>query len=230
MIRAAALVLALTAGAFASGAPAPKDPAQKKIVLVRTGALVDVLQGRVLTGQDVLIEDGVIVKVGPGLAAPAGAAVFDLTKKTVLPGLIDVHTHVTSQPEDYYADQFRKSPIDVAVTAHVYARRTLEAGFTTLRVVGAEEYIDVALRNAIDKGMVVGPRLKVAGLPIGATGGHADLTGFSPYLKFTGFSNVADGPEAIILMTSAPNFTFWRTSLRIASGPSATLLNPVNFR
>ena len=109
MIRAAALVLALTAGAFASGAPAPKDPAQKKIVLVRTGALVDVLQGRVLTGQDVLIEDGVIVKVGPGLAAPAGAAVVDLTKKTVLPGLIDVHTHVTSQPEDYYADQFRRS-------------------------------------------------------------------------------------------------------------------------
>src|ERR1039457_5508278 len=68
----------------------------------------------------------------------AGALV-DLAAKPVLPGLIDVHTHVTSQPEDYYADRFRRSPIDVAVTAHVYARRTLEAGFTTLRVVGSPQ-------------------------------------------------------------------------------------------
>ena len=196
LFPAAAAVL-LATFALRADVPAPKAAAAKKVVLVKTGALIDVLAGRVLAGQDVLIEDGVIVKVGPGLTAPAGATVVDLTRRTVLPGLIDMHSHVTGQPEDYYADRFRKSPIDVAVTAHVYARRTLEAGFTTLRVVGAEEYIDVALRNAIDKGMVVGPRLKVAGLPIGATGGHADLTGFSPYLKFTGFRNVADGPEAI---------------------------------
>jgi imidazolonepropionase-like amidohydrolase len=149
--RAAALVIVLAAGALASGAPAPKDPAPKRLVLVKTGALVDVLAGRVLVSQDVLIEDGIVKEVGPGLAAPAGAAVVDLTKKTVLPGLIDVHTHVTSQPEDYYADRFRRSPIDVAVTAHVYARRTLEAGFTTLRVLGSPEYVDVALRNAIER-------------------------------------------------------------------------------
>ncbi len=104
---------------------------------------------------------------------------------------------MTSQPEDYYADRFRRSPIDVAVTAHVYARRTLEAGFTTLRVVGSPEYVDVALRNAIDAGTVVGPRLKVAGLAIGSTGGHADLTGFSPYLRFERFSGVADGVDAV---------------------------------
>jgi imidazolonepropionase-like amidohydrolase len=196
LFPAAAAVL-LATFALRADSPAPKAAAAKKVVLVKTGALVDVLAGRVLSGQDVLIEDGVIVKVGPGLVAPSGTSIVDLSKRTVLPGLIDMHTHVTGQPEDYYADRFRKSPIDVAVTAHVYARRTLEAGFTTLRVVGAEEYIDVALRNAIDKGTVVGPRLKVAGLPIGSTGGHGDLTGFSPYLKFTGFSNVADGPEAI---------------------------------
>jgi imidazolonepropionase-like amidohydrolase len=194
VIRAAAFVLALFA---ASGSPAPNVPAPKKIVLVRTGALVDVLAGRVISGQDVLIEDGVITQVGPGLSAPAGASIVDLAKKTVLPGLIDVHTHITSQPEDYYADIFRRSPIDIAVAAHVYAKRTLEAGFTTLRVVGADEYVDVALRKAIDKGTVVGPRLKVAGLPIGATGGHGDLTGFSPYLKFGGFDNVADGVDAV---------------------------------
>ena len=199
MIRAAALVLTLATALTASGAetPAPKPPAPKTIVLVKTGALVDVLQGRVLTGQDVLIEDGVIKAVGPDLVAPTGTRIVDLSRKTVLPGLIDVHTHITSQPEDYYADIFRRSPIDIAVTAHVYAKRTLEAGFTTLRVVGADEYVDVALRKAIDKGTVVGPRLKVAGLPIGATGGHGDITGFSPYLKFGGFDNVADGVDAV---------------------------------
>jgi imidazolonepropionase-like amidohydrolase len=166
-------------------------------VLVRAGALVDVTRGTVLRGQEILVENGVIKAVGPDLMAPAGTRIVDLSAKTVLPGLIDVHTHVTSQPEDYYKDLFRRSPIDVAVTAHVYARRTLEAGFTTLRVVGASEYVDVALRNAIDKGQVVGPRLKVAGLPIGSTGGHGDLTGFSPYLKFGGFDNVADGVDAV---------------------------------
>ncbi len=191
---AAALVAAF---ALRAETPAPKAPAPKKFVLVRAGALVDVLAGRVLANQDVLIENGVVKQVGPGIAPPAGAVVVDLTKKTVLPGLIDVHTHVTSQPEDYYADRFRRSPIDVAVTAHVYAKRTLDAGFTTLRVVGSAEYVDVALRNAIDKGLVVGPRLKVAGLSIGSTGGHGDLTGFSPYLKFERFSGVADGVDAV---------------------------------
>jgi imidazolonepropionase-like amidohydrolase len=194
VIRAAALALALFT---AAGSPASNASEPKRVVLVRTGALVDVLAGRVLSGQDVLIEDGVIGQVGPGLAAPAGASVVDLSKKTVLPGLIDVHTHIASQAEDYYGDIFRKSPIDVAVSAHVYARRTLEAGFTTLRVVGAEEYVDVALRNAIDRGLVVGPRLKVAGLAIGSTGGHADLTGFSPYLRFEGFAGIADGIDAV---------------------------------
>jgi imidazolonepropionase-like amidohydrolase len=194
VIRAAALALALVT---AAGTPASNAPGPKRVVLVRTGTLVDVLAGRVLSGQDVLIEDGVIKQVGPGLAAPSGASIVDLSKRTVLPGLIDVHTHITSQPEDYYADIFRKTPIEVAVTAHVYARRTLEAGFTTLRVVGTDEYVDVALRNAIDRGQVVGPRLKVAGLAIGSTGGHADLTGFSPYLKFTTFSGVADGVDAV---------------------------------
>jgi imidazolonepropionase-like amidohydrolase len=196
ILRLLPAAVLLATFALRAESPAPKA-APKRVVLVKTGALVDVLAGRVLTGQDILIEDGVVQRVGPGIAPPAGATVVDLSKRTVLPGLIDVHTHVTSQPEDYYADQFRRSPIDVAVTAHVYARRTLEAGFTTLRVLGAAEYIDVALRNAINAGKVVGPRLKVAGLAIGSTGGHADLTGFSPYLKFERFSGVADGVDAV---------------------------------
>src|SRR5262249_56663864 len=87
--------------------------------------------------------------------------------------------------------------IDVAVTAHIYTRRTLEAGFTTVRDVGAGEFIDVALRNAINRGDIVGPRMLVATLTVGATGGHGDTNGFSPYLKFGSFSGLADGVDEI---------------------------------
>jgi imidazolonepropionase-like amidohydrolase len=197
LVLALALVLASPAARSLDAAEKTAAPQKEVFVLVKVGALVDVATGTVKKGQEILVENGVIKEVGPDLVAPVGARIVDLSAKTVLPGLIDVHTHVTSQPEDYYADRFRRSPIDVAVTAHVYARRTLEAGFTTLRVVGSPEYVDVALRNAIDAGKFVGPRLKVAGLAIGSTGGHADLTGFSPYLKFERFSGVADGVEAV---------------------------------
>jgi imidazolonepropionase-like amidohydrolase len=104
---------------------------------------------------------------------------------------------VTAQPANYYDDLFRKSPIDQAVVAHVYARRTVEAGFTTIRDVGAGEFIDVALRNAINAGTVIGPRMQVATLTVGATGGHGDISGFSPYLKFGQFSGIADGVDEI---------------------------------
>lgn len=195
----AALGLTLVLAAPRSLGTEKRSPAAEKPAptLVKAGSLVDVASGTVKKSQEILVEDGVIKEIGSSLVAPAGARIIDLSRKTVLPGLIDVHTHITSQPEDYYGDRFRRSPIDVAVTAHVYAKRTLEAGFTTLRVVGADEYIDVALRNAIEAGKIPGPRLKVAGLAIGSTGGHADLTGFSPYLRFEGFTGVADGVDAV---------------------------------
>lgn len=145
----------------------------------------------------VLIEGDKVTAVGSGLAIPAGTRVIDLGAATLLPGLIDCHTHVTSQPRNYMDDQFRRTPIDVAVLAHVFARRTLDAGFTTIRNVGAGEFVDIALRRAIDEGSVAGPRMIASGLAIGSTGGHGDLTGFSPYIHFDEFSGVADGEDAV---------------------------------
>lgn len=186
----AGLALALL---LAAAAPEPAP----KIVAVRAGRLIDGQGGPPVRDAVILIQGDRVTAVGPGLAIPAGAEVIDLSKKTVLPGLIDCHTHLTQQPQDYYEDLFRRSPIDKAIVAPVYARRTLEAGFTTVRDVGAAEFIDVALRNAINRGDVPGPRMLVATLALGSTGGHNDLSGFSPYLHFDNFSGVADGPAEI---------------------------------
>jgi imidazolonepropionase-like amidohydrolase len=191
---------AATSAASPAPPASPASPATPRIVAVRAGRLIDGRGGAPVANAVILISGDRITAVGPNLAIPPGAEIVDLSGKTVLPGLIDVHTHLTQQSGDaggYYEGIFRRSPIDSAVVAHVYARRTLEAGFTTVRDVGAGEFIDVALRNAIDRGEVVGPRMRVATLAVGSTGGHNDLSGFSPYLHFDGFKGIADGPEEI---------------------------------
>lgn len=197
--RLLAPLLALVAGSLPAAEP-PAPPAPAKVLVVKAARVIAPESGKVLADQVIIIERerikaiGTAAEVGPW---PGDAAVLDLGHATVLPGLIDCHTHLTSQPRSYYEDKFRRSPIDVAVLAHVYARRTLEAGFTSVRDVGAAEYIDVALRNAINSGDVPGPRMAVAGLTLGATGGHVDLSGFSPYLRFENLSGVADGVDAV---------------------------------
>ncbi|HEV2911886.1 MAG TPA: amidohydrolase family protein [Pyrinomonadaceae bacterium] len=191
------LLLALslnTAGARAQTTETREAP---KRLAIRAGRLIDVRSGVVINNAVILIEGERITAAGAGLTIPADVQVIDLSRATVLPGLIDCHTHITSQPTNYYEDIFRRSPIDYAVVAHVYARRTLEAGFTTIRDVGAAEFIDVALRNAVNAGTIVGPRMQVATLTVGSTGGHGDTTGFSPYLKFGYFTGIADGADEI---------------------------------
>ena len=203
MIARAGLVLLV--GALAAGAVAAQvdsgGAAARPSVLVRAGRLIAVRGGTVLTNQAILIEGDRIKEVGAADAvaghAPRDARVIDLRNATVLPGLIDCHTHITSEPGDYYKQLFRMSAIDEAVKAHLYAKRTLDAGFTTVRNVGAGEFIDVALRNAINEGAVPGPRMLVSTMPLSATGGHGDVNGMSPYLRFEGFSGIANGVDQI---------------------------------
>ena len=165
--------------------------------LIKAGHLVDVVQGKLIEQTTVLVQGDKIEAVGPDVQAPAGATVIDLGDAWVLPGLIDCHTHITFQIGNYYEDLFRNSPIDEAVYAHVYARRTLEAGFTTCRNVGANEFIDVALKKVIDAGKIPGPHLFVSGQLLSATGGHGDINGFSPYLHFSNANGIVDGVDEI---------------------------------
>jgi imidazolonepropionase-like amidohydrolase len=192
LLALAGAVVPASREAMATG---PSEPPGR--VAVRAAHLLDPVTGRRIEPATVLVAGARIEAVGAEVAVPAGVPVIDLGTATVLPGLIDVHTHLTSQSGSYYVDLFRRSPIDDAVRAHVFARRTLEAGFTTVRNVGAPELVDVALRNAIDEGTVVGPRMQVAALALSATGGHGDLSGFSPYLRFERFSGIADGVDEL---------------------------------
>ncbi|MFD1466761.1 amidohydrolase family protein [Hymenobacter caeli] len=197
------LALGLAASLAASAqAQAPASVPAPAVTAIRAGRLVDVVGGRVLTNQVILISGDKIMAVGPNLAIPVGAEVVDLSGSTVLPGLLDCHTHLSSEPGDnYYDDLFRKSPIDRAVVAHVYAERTLMAGFTMVRDVGGTSLIDVSLRNAINAGTIAGPRMLVSTFALSPTGGHGDeTTGYAPGLTFgenPDFTGIADGPEEI---------------------------------
>lgn len=174
-----------------------KSYSQDTFTVIKAGKLFDSEKGIFLDNQTIIIKNNLISEIGSNLKIPANAKIIDLSKQTVLPGLIDCHTHITGQPENYMEDLFRKSSIDVAISAHIYTKRTLEAGFTTCRDVGANDYVDVALKRAIDAGKVIGPRLFVSGPFIGATGSHGDLSGFSPYVHVQQISTIADGVDEI---------------------------------
>lgn len=159
-------------------APAP-------LIAIKAGRLIDVESGKVLSNQVILIEGARIKAIGENLAIPAGARVIDLSKMAVLPGLIDCHTHLadgahTTEP----LNQTKKSSAQVALESVVNARVTLEAGFTTVRDAGVyRAFNDVALRDAINRGDIVGPRMFVAGAYITISEGAGAMTGLAPDIQ-----------------------------------------------
>lgn len=149
--------------------------AQKTIL--HCGSLIDVKTQTVLKNRSIVVEGKKIVAVSEGFLSPAkGDVVINLKDRTVMPGLIDSHVHLESETNPgAYLDRFVKNPGDVAYQALVYAKRNLMAGFTTVRDLGGTNIV-ISLRNAINKGLVEGPRIFTAGVTIGTTGGHADDT------------------------------------------------------
>ena len=199
MKKARNFVFRLILASFALGVFATaQQPKPAGRVMVHAGKLLDVHTGKTLNDQAIVIDGGKIVSVDPFTQASRspGARLIDLGNATVLPGLTDAHTHMTSDPRDVgYEGLGISIPRSTLVGAR-NARLTLEAGFTTVRNVGADGYSDVALRDAINAGDVPGPHMLVSGPPLGITGGHCDEN-LLPFEYHDTAGGVADGVEGV---------------------------------
>jgi len=175
------------------------QPAATRVTILKAARLLDGTGGNPITPGAIKIADDKITEVGSQIDVPAGAQVVDLGSATLLPGLIDLHTHLTNRMGVHWEDGLTKTtPGHDALWGARNARVTLMAGFTTCRDMGPTwPYVDVDLRNAIDEGAVPGPRLLVAGNYVSSTGGAGDARQFSIYVDVPTVKNLADGPEEI---------------------------------
>jgi imidazolonepropionase-like amidohydrolase len=170
----------------------------KTTVVIRAGKLFDPASGRMLELPVVVVSGNHIEAVeNRGFAVPTGAGLIDLGDATLLPGFIDVHTHLTSNAGGGGYESLGISTPRAALIGAKNARLTLLAGFTSVRNVGAEGYADVALREAIDAGDVIGPRMQVSGPLIGITGGHCDSNLLAPEFHYAA-EGAADGVESVM--------------------------------
>lgn len=197
---AAAIVVGLL---WTSAAPAQdaQSPAASPAVVLKAAHLFDGKSGQQQSPGVLVIQGERIVAVGSSAPIPAGARVVDLGDATLLPGFIDAHTHITGDYEANWAQGFydgmMRFPAEEALHAARNAHDTLMAGVTSVRNVGASDFVDVALRNAINDGITEGPRMLVSGYAIGSTGGHCDSSPIPPdRVKPNGvLEGVCNGPE-----------------------------------
>ena len=188
--------------------PALAQIAQKpgsKTVYIRAGHLFDSTSDQLRENMVIVVMGDRIQNIGPAsaLSIPADATVVDLSHATVLPGLIDCHTHLGARADRYdEIYNFKDTPFQSAFAGVVNARRTLEAGFTSVRDVGSLPFLAVDLRNSINEGLIPGPRIVASGPAITITGGHGDLNNFSPQTRVSMFPEerdfaVADGVDQV---------------------------------
>jgi len=191
------IMIGMALPGVAASAP---GPAPAPIVLKAARVFTSTSERPLAPGM-VIVQGDHITQVGQSLAVPPGARVIDLGDATLLPGFIDAHVHLDMEmSDDWYRDFFQtvmRFPAEQAHYAALYARRTLEAGFTTVRDVGSVDYVALGLRNAINAGIAEGPRMLIANYAISSTGGHADQAPFPPdRVKPAGtIQGVCNGPE-----------------------------------
>jgi imidazolonepropionase-like amidohydrolase len=194
-------LLAIGPPRCAAGEPRP----QPRLVAVKVGKLFDGSGDSYRANVIVLIENDRIQSVSPAADAsiPPAAVVVDLSTAVVLPGLVDCHTHLSGRADRYdEIYHFKTTPFHSAFAAVIHARKTLDAGFTTVRDVGSPPFLMCDLRDSINEGFVVGPRVFASGPGISMTGGHGDLNRYAPQVRVEGFPNkrdyqIADGPDEV---------------------------------